>query len=188
VVLRDTTQTVTVNFLDDFVSQGWAHFATFDHHGTGGWADRNALYCIRAHYDLNSERFLISYLKHEARHNADYQRYPNLVGADLEYRAKLTELIFADSTQHTLLKHFSARANAETDSPHPLANWHVVNDLAQALGQAGAPINSEDWQSQDPDSIRSAAGVLLKRHDKRLQAAAAMSAGVLSVGKRSDSN
>ncbi len=184
VVLSDTTQTVTVNFLDDFVSQGWAHFATFGHHGTGGWADQNALYCIAEHYDLTSERFLFSYLKHEARHYADYQRYPNLVGADLEYRAKLTELIYADVTQHTLLKHFSSQANRDTDIPHPLANWHVLNDLAQTLGLVSSPANAEHWQFQNADSIRSAARVLLQRHDQRLRRSGAdTSTGVLSAKK-----
>jgi hypothetical protein len=168
VELSDITQTVTVNFLDDFVSQGWANFATFGHSGTGGWAADDGLYCIKSSYDLDSEQFLLSYLKHEARHYADYQRFPELTGADLEYRAKLTELIFADTDQELLLEKFSAHANAQSSAPHPLANWHVLDDLSHALGLGQVPADAKRWHAVDSALIRSTALGLLQANDRRL--------------------
>ena len=41
---------------------------------------------------------MISYLAHESRHFEDYQLFPKLKSADLEYRAKLTELSMANET------------------------------------------------------------------------------------------
>ena len=60
-------------------------------------ASSNGLFAI-GDCDRTSETFLVSYLKHEARHFADTLDFPNLSGADLEYRAKLTELAFACGT------------------------------------------------------------------------------------------
>ena len=59
---------------------------------TGGWAKEDGLYCLCRHYDLDSERYKLSFLKHEARHFADYELYPELQPSDMEYRSKLTEL------------------------------------------------------------------------------------------------
>lgn len=180
VTLSDRVQTVSVHFLDGFVSQGWASFATFGHAGTGGWAAADGLYCVKSSYDLTSERFLVSYLKHEARHFADYKRFPNLQGADLEYRAKLTELIYAQRDQRALLGMFASHANGRTHAPHPLANWHVLNDLATDLKIEGQADNPGRWDSIDPQAIRTAARKLLEAHDQRLlNTGAATTAGVL---------
>jgi hypothetical protein len=68
----------------------------------GGWAikeDAN-LYCNKGDYDLNSEHFKVSYLKHETIHFTDLNEYPQLSSADLEYRAKLIELMYC--TQETI--------------------------------------------------------------------------------------
>jgi len=168
VELSDRTQPVTVHFLGDFVSEGWANFATFGHTGTGGWANAEGLFCISSSYDTDSERFLVSYLKHEARHYADYQLFPSLEDADLEYRAKLTELIFADQEQQRLIEMFISHANGHSDAPHPLANWHVLNDVARLAEIEGAPDDPVSWQGVDPNAVREAASALLESHNQRL--------------------
>lgn len=134
VELTDTRQSVVVHFLDDFVVRGWSHFATFGHAGTGGWADRDALYCVAAAYDVQSENFKNSYLRHEARHYADYERYPALEAADLEYRGKLTELAFSTDAL-SLIRGFRRNSNGAVAVPHPLANWHVVHDVARMVDE-----------------------------------------------------
>jgi hypothetical protein len=168
VELSDRTQPVTVHFLDDFVSQGWANFATFGHTGTGGWANDDGLFCIRSAYDPASEEFLVSYLKHEARHYADYQLFPSLEGADLEYRAKLTELVFIGDGQGRLIEKFITHANGRSDAPHPLANWHVLNDIATIVKLDGVADDPASWEGVDPHAIQLAAGELLERHNQQL--------------------
>lgn len=85
--------------MDEFVTLGWTEFATMDKYHPGGWATDDALNCVKKAYDVSSETFLISYLAHEGRHCSDYKHFPKLRNsADLEYRAKLTELSMADST------------------------------------------------------------------------------------------
>ena len=135
VELTDTRQNVVVHFLDDVVVRGWSHFATFGHEGTGGWAEPEALYCVTAAYDVESEYFKNRYLRHEARHFVDFKRYPRLNAVDLEYRAKLTELAFSTDVRR-LLRWFWQDSNPDSAAPHPLASWHVVHDMAETLDTA----------------------------------------------------
>jgi hypothetical protein len=125
VELTDDTYEVELNYLDDFVSYGWSNFAAFGMASTGGWAKKDGLYCICRHYDLDSERFKLSFLKHEARHYADFKLYPELQPADLEYRGKLTELAYSEEGIYRLLEQFTKAANRVENAPHPLANWYV---------------------------------------------------------------
>lgn len=167
VKLSDGPQQVLVHFMSDFVFRGWSSFATFGMTGTGGWADPDALYCMADHYDRQSEDFLNSYLRHEGRHFADYALYPKLQGADLEYRGKLTELIYA-SEPRTLIDKFARAANFQTTAPHPLANAHVVDRLARKLDGNGAGTASAVLADASGEQISAAAAALLDAHSAEL--------------------
>lgn len=167
VELTEQTIPVTVHFLDDFVSRGWLHFATFGKDATGGWANEDGLFAVDG-YDRHSEKFRVSYLKHEARHFADYPVFPELGGADLEYRAKLTELAFADEEMRHLLRKFADQAGEDASAPHPRANWHVINDLSKALLDGNWPQDADVWRSFSNETIRLAATALLDAHTMAL--------------------
>ncbi len=171
--LTDGTQSATVVFLTDFASMGWAHFATFGRAYSGGWATREALFCLKDDYDLDSEKFKISYLKHESRHFADYSIFPNLQQIDLEYRGKLTELIYADESLMNVLKHFRGAGSPNPEAPHAYANWAVARDLSAKL--FGAPLDAGDerWDTLDPEAIHAAARELLDESTAQLVAAGA---------------
>ena len=87
------TAEYTVNILKGFVFRSWMDYLTFGRFGTGGWASPDGtINCIEQAYDLESERFRVSLLKHEAQHTVDRKRFPQITPAELEYRAKLVEL------------------------------------------------------------------------------------------------
>jgi len=168
VELTDGIYEVDVNYLDGFVSYGWSNFATFGMTSTGGWAKTDGLYCLCAHYDLDSEKFRLSFLKHEARHFADFALYPELQASDLEYRSKLTELAFSEEGTYSLLEHFQGAANKIDDAPHPLANWYVMNGLSQHLLDGELPGEADGWEAISKDEIRQTATLLLAEHDAAL--------------------
>lgn len=168
VELTDGTYDVEVNYMGDFVSYGWSNFAAFGMASTGGWAKRDGLYCICQHYDLESERFKLSFLKHEARHFADFGLYPELQPADLEYRGKLTELAYAEEGAYQLLERFSNAANRIGNAPHPLANWYVIDGLSRHLLDGKPPADAGAWRSIQREQIRQAARRLLEEHDEKL--------------------
>lgn len=159
--LTDDTTTVRVYFMSDFVSFGWSHYATFGAAYPGGWATSDALYCMSDDYDRSSEKFRISYLKHEGRHFADYLRFPALQQADLEYRAKLTELVYADTTLYDIIDHFSKNAARNASAPHSLANHELVGRLSKAIFGETFVAAGERWRSVDADRIHSEAAKLL---------------------------
>lgn len=181
VALTDSVREVRVTFLDNFLSYGWSHFATFGAASTGGWATDDGLYAVRAGYDIESERFLNSFLKHETRHFADYEMFPNLKAPDLEYRAKLTELAFAEDNLKTLLGMFSAGAAKVKDAPHALASWYVVHNLSRELFHCDWPESVNDWEAIPHREIRAAARRLLAQNTKELMATGAEAAeGILT--------
>ena len=163
VKLHDGVQKVKVVLMDDFESLGWAAYATFGKSFTGGWATKEKLFCVKPAYKLKSEAYKVSYLKHEARHFADYKLFPKLKQPELEYRAKLTELIYADKTLYDLIEKFKTQGENTRVSPHAFANYHVYNNLKAYL--------SKDPQfvsvlKSNKKSIKKASVVLLEKSGK----------------------
>ena len=70
------TAEYTVNILKGFVFRSWMDYLTFGRFGTGGWASPDGtINCIEQAYDFESERFLVSLLKHEAQHTVDMKQW-----------------------------------------------------------------------------------------------------------------
>lgn len=165
VELPDGERRVPVVLMRGFVTLGWQEYATLGIAFPGGWATRRKLFCVVESYDTSSEKFRVSYLGHEAQHFADYGAFPRLESADLEYRAKLTELCLARATLRPLLEAFTRGAAPNPASPHALAAYCLIRDLAAELGCA---------VRQFPDTaarrLRLAARRLLDHHSARLRA------------------
>ncbi|MBC5994171.1 hypothetical protein [Pontibacter cellulosilyticus] len=173
VKLPETEVKTTVVFLENPVTMGWEEYATFGKYYPGGWATKEQLYSVDKAYDKNSENFKVSYLAHEAQHFADYKTYPNLTGVDLEYRAKLTELILAEETLHKLLTTFISNASSEGRNSHAFANYAVIRDLSKAIYKQDFVSDVQQWKQVEPDKIRKKSKRLLKQHSKSLKKAGA---------------
>ena len=175
VELTDGTIPVEVVFVREFLAKGWTDWATFGRSSTGGWATPERLFCLEESYDVDSETFRVSYLKHEGRHFADYGRFPALGQPDLEYRAKLTEVAFADSTLRDLLTGFAAAAAFDAGSPHAWASACLVRDLGRVLSVSGDTGAEEGapWPSVPAAEIRKAARQLIEEHSAHAVAAGA---------------
>ena len=180
--LTEKVQTVDVVFMDDFLSIGWSDFATLGMTSTGGWAAADALYCVSWAWNQDSENFQVSYLKHEGRHFADFDLFPNLRAIDLEYRAKLTELAYASSTLPRLLTKFTANGSANPESPHAFANYRVIRDLYQVIFKRAMPETGNPWEWVRADRVNPAARSLLDTHTKLLDKDGALiTQGVLTA-------
>lgn len=138
VELPDGVQEYAVKLLDGFVMESWLSYLTFGMSGTGGWSNGDGLiHCVRRHYDPDSESFQVSLLKHEAQHASDQGRYPGMSSEDLEYRAKLVELIYSE--ERNMMTRFDGEADAAKKSDgHALASSRIVEGFAACLGPGGA--------------------------------------------------
>ena len=167
-IWRDTVPTVyrvelpggtaeyTVNILKGFVFRSWMDYLTFGRFGTGGWASPDGtINCIAQAYDFESERFLVSLLKHEAQHAVDMKRFPAITPAELEYRAKLVELHYSGDLG--LLQKFVSEADeSRADDSHAAAAARIRREFA-------------DTDPADLSAIRARALELLEAHTKETE-------------------
>jgi hypothetical protein len=155
---------VPVVFIDNFVSEGWLRYATCGLSGTGGWATKEKLFALRSRYDLSSESFHASYLHHEGQHFFDYLQFPLLEQPELEYRAKLAELIATKTDAYLIesLEEFSTNARRGRDAPHPHAEFWLVHDLRKrVVGPTDSVPSAPAWRASGASLLREAARSLL---------------------------
>jgi hypothetical protein len=169
VELPETKVDVKIVFMDNIVSMGWEEYATFGVYFPGGWATTEQLNCVRSTYDLESESFKVTYLKHEGQHFADYKNYPSLSGADLEYRAKLVELCYADQLLLPLIRFFTLNTNTDRNNAHAFANLCVMRDLTKAVFNQEKVDDLTAWKKVEPKKIHRAARQLLKQNSTQLK-------------------
>jgi hypothetical protein len=130
VSLPEKKQKVKVVFLEQFLELSWMHYATFGKYYVGGWAKKDALYCVKQAYKVGSPTFNIHYLSHEAQHFSDYKSFPRLIQTDLEYRAKLTELVLTRYPQK-FLKKLASESKNDQSIPHSFAAYKILDGLAE---------------------------------------------------------
>lgn len=161
--------TANVMLMSDFITLGWEEYATLGKYYPGGWATDKTLYCVASAYDLNSEDFLISYLAHEGRHFKDYKLFPKLKNsADLEYRAKLTELSLAKNILYELIEFFVSNANLESSNGHQIANYRAIKDISKELFKTDFEKDIKKWKLIKPEKINKAAYKVLDKNTKEL--------------------
>lgn len=133
VELPDGRQPYPIRFLDGFIAKSWLDSISFGEVSTGGWTDGDGIiHCVKASYDLEDESFTVSLLKHEAQHAMDLSRYPQMSSEDLEYRAKLVELIY--SRKRNLLQQFVHEADATNErNGHSMAANRIAEEFAKKL-------------------------------------------------------
>ena len=119
----------SIKMLDGFIEKGWLDYISFGDVSTGGWAERDGMICcVRSSYDLDSEAFRVSLLRHEAQHMQDLRKNPDMKSERLEYRAKLVELIYSE--ERDLLVRFQNEADAGTASnAHGKAAMRIVDGI-----------------------------------------------------------
>ena len=154
--LPDGTAEYTVNILKGFIFRSWMDYLTFGRYGTGGWASPDGtINCIEQAYDFESERFLVSLLKHEAQHTVDMKRFAGITPAEMEYRAKLVELHYSGDLGR-LQKFLSEADESRTGDSHAIASVRIKRDFA-------------DTDQTQLSCIQARALELLRAHAKEME-------------------
>ena len=138
------------------------------------WED--GLYCVAECYDLkrleDDVEFQVSLLKHEAQHFADLADFPELKGTDLEYRAKLVELIYYTSIEDRFT-HFFREADNDASNPHTYASYRILKDLSKQVFDEPYVQDENRWQVIDYNVVIEKARQLLAENSRSLRADAA---------------
>lgn len=161
VELPDGIETYTVKLLDGFVTISWIDFLSFGEISPGGWADSDGIInCVKSSYDFDSENFKVSLLKHEAQHARDLSVYKDMSSEDLEYRAKLVELIY--SSERNMLERFIYEADsADKSNGHSSASSRIVENFARKLN-----LNCAAIKSLPKEQVQTTASVLFEESNK----------------------
>jgi hypothetical protein len=161
VILPKDTIKTTVVFIESYHINGYDEFTTFGVSQVGGWAIKESatLYCNKGTYDLNSEKFEVSYLKHESMHFTDLNDYPNLSPADLEYRAKVIELMYCtEETIYDRISQFIIEAdNTHRSNSHPYANYFLIKNLSKIIFNTEYQSDYKKWKTVSVKKINDAA-------------------------------
>lgn len=178
VELPDRRERVNVFFMHDFLIRSWMHFQTFGRRGTGGWVKRedapweDGLYCVAESYDLpqldKDWIFQVSLLKHEAQHFADRHDFPDLNSMDLEYRAKLVELIYFSEMKYRFIPILREAGSIKAD-PHRYAAHLILQEMSKRVLGRLYEKNEEEWQSVPYEKIQAEARQLFQEHTRRLK-------------------
>lgn len=164
---------VKVYYLDDFKSFGWSYYATCGRSSTGGWTTSDGLYVVVPRYDsLDDEQFRVSFLAHEAQHFADKSRFKNLKPWELEYRAKLVEVAFADKTRSDVLESFVDDQGDDPADAHSYADRKLLAELTKRLQLRDV----KDLYKVDLKSLQSAARDALLDDSRQRESAGSTSA------------
>lgn len=173
VILPKDTIKTTVVFIESYHINGYDEFATFGNSQVGGWAIKESatLYCNQGAYDLDSEEFDVSYLKHESLHFADLNDYPNLSPADLEYRAKVIELMYCTKeTIYDRISQFIIEADyTDREHSHPYANYILIKNLSKLILNSDFNSDINQWKKVSVDEINKAASSLYESSENILR-------------------
>ena len=169
---KDTVKTAVV-FIESYHINGYDEFATFGNSQVGGWAIKESatLYCNKGTYDLNSEEFEVSYLKHESLHFTDLNNYPNLSSTDLEYRSKVIELMYCtEGTIYDRISEFVSGANkADRKNSHPYANYMLIQNLSRLIFNSDFNSAINQWKKVSFEKINKAASSLYESSENILR-------------------
>lgn len=166
VELPEGRRSLTVNMMDGFVSRSWLDYISFGETGTGGWANEGGIYCVESLYkdDLLKPQFQISFLKHESQHQADLERYGDIHAKDLEYRAKLVELIYYPDL--SIFEGLLREADGENkENAHCYASYAIIRELSRKVFAKEYVEDFQLWKEKLP-MIQSCARELLDSHTK----------------------
>ena len=162
----------TVVFIDGFILKGYSSYATMESSETGGWAakEESLLYCNANRYNVNSENFKVSFLKHESIHFVDLNKYPKLSSADLEYRAKLVELIYCteESIYDRIQQFINGASNKYRNHSHPYANYCLIQHLSNKLLNTAFETDFNKWEAISVLELNKAAKELFEMNELEL--------------------
>lgn len=168
---KDTVNT-TVVFIENYHINGYDDYATHGKSVVGGWATKETatLHCNVTEYNLDSEKFKVSYLKHESIHFTDMNDYPNLSSADLEYRAKIIELMYCtEETIYDRVAQFMNGADASDKThSHPYANYSIIKNLSKILFDTEYESDFSKWTAKSAKELNHAAKKLYTESEKQL--------------------
>lgn len=167
VELPEGTVEIDVCEMDEVITQGWEDYLSRGVTSAGGWVTSTGTNYFKRSWSIDSDNFKIGLLKHEAQHFFDLQKYPEMDSADLEYRAKLVELIYYKDLGRFFT--FLATRSDENDksNPHAYAEGKIVRELSRRIFGRDSEESRDLWEAES-EKIAAISLELLKEDSLKL--------------------
>lgn len=139
----------TVNILKGFISRSWLAYISFGSIGISGWTgDDRKLNCVwKDESELKKSVFQIDFLKHTAQHAYDYEHFKNMSAVDMEYRAKLVQLIYAINM--TSFKSFMLDASKDDpENSFAYSSYMLISNLSKKIFDVDFQSDMKKWKEQ----------------------------------------
>ena len=172
------TEILTLFWMDGFIMRSWLDWLTDGDAGAGGWAKPEGIYCVRKAYAevIDKPRFQISFLKHEAQHHADMRQW-DLSSSDLEYRAKLVELMhYEDASKLRSLLIEGDLSNPDNSHAYAagmitagLAEWMTKQGVAGGMALLKKLAADEGAWEEERERVQRGARVLFDEDTERME-------------------
>lgn len=134
--------------MDNFIMKSWLSYISFNAIGTGGWVSgyEKKIFCVKNIYEdfIDKPIFTISLLKHEAQHICDRKKYRFMSSKDLEYRAKLVELVYYPNIKK-FIEFFYEASDKDKRNTHCYASYWVVANLSKKIFDIEYQYNLKRW-------------------------------------------
>ncbi|HRX13816.1 MAG TPA: hypothetical protein P5087_02195 [Eubacteriales bacterium] len=139
----------TVNILKGFISRSWLAYISFGSIGISGWTGEDrTLNCVwKDESELKKSIFQIDFLKHTAQHAYDYEHFKDMSAVDMEYRAKLVQLIYAINM--TSFKNFMLDASKDDpDNSLAYSSYMLISNLSKKIFDIEFESDMKKWKEQ----------------------------------------
>ena len=167
VEIPEGTIEIEVREMDGVITGGWLDYLSFGRVGAGGWVTAKGTNYFKGKYDTASDDFQISLLKHEGQHFFDLKNHPKMQSTDLEYRAKLVELIYYKD-MGCFFAFFANMSNDDSKTyPHAYAERKIVQGLSAKIFGRDLEKCRDLWMAEK-EKVPAATLELLKEHSKIL--------------------
>jgi len=167
VELPDGKVNMEVIEMDGIITRGWADYLSMGKTGTGGWVTKKGCTYFKEKYDTESDVFKVSLLKHEGQHFLDKKNHRKMKSTDLEFRAKLVELIYHNEMNTFFYFLQNAPATDDRSHPHFYAERKIIQGLSMKIFGTDWETSHEAWEAKR-NEIPIAAHELLDEHSKKL--------------------
>jgi len=167
VELPEAVEEINVCEMDGIITRGWLNYLSMNKIGAGGWVTQGGANYFKDKYDIHSDDFKISLIKHEAQHFHDIKNYPKMQSTDLEYRAKLVELIYYREMECFFSFLREMCSDDDRTHPHSYASRKIIQALSNRIFGKELETRPDLWTAEG-SKISSASLALLKEHSERL--------------------
>jgi hypothetical protein len=99
---------------------------------------------------------------------------------DLEYRAKLTELTYADKSIYSLIESFINNGRYDKDNAHPFADYCLIRDLSKIIFHIDFEKDPMKWKQIPKADINKAARELFLQNTVQLKGAGKSMTGLIN--------